>query len=450
MFPGVDLGGAGQRLLAEDIPLRFFGTAVACHVLAWVALVIVADDAALFSGGASPMLAAVHVLTVGVLVLTAMGSSFQMLPVALGRPAPPALACNAGFGLVVAGATLLIAGFAVFEPVLAAVGAAVLAAAVALFAVVVARVIRGSQEMQAVVLHVWTALAALLAGTGLAVALALDNVMGVLSNHASAALAHALLMGYGFMGMLALGLSQVVVPLFAVALVPYSGWAEASYWCAAAGLVLAVLGIGLGEDLVVFAALVAGLAAAGLHLRLMTDVVAKRMRRRLGREFLLIRASWGLLPASLAIGGVLLFGGLADTGPALFGFVLVYGWLLTLLLGVLQRIVPLLASMHTGRPGRPPAAPSELTAERPLEIHQWCHFAALALVAGGIAAAEGDVVRAGAAIGTVGGLSYLVFTVTAFRRMRRHMRRAPGPQAPAARSGATAAEPAGKVGARAE
>ena len=89
-----------------------------------------------------------------------------------------------------------------------------------------------------------------------------------------------------------------------------------------------------------------------------------------------------------------------DGMATLFGLALIAGWLLTFLLGILQRIVPFLASMHAARRRRrqePPPTPSALTAERPLAIHFACHLAALALLALGVAADSAAAVRAAAA-----------------------------------------------------
>ncbi|MCW5700401.1 MAG: hypothetical protein KIT00_11225, partial [Rhodospirillales bacterium] len=410
MFGGVDLGGAGQRLLPEDIPLRFFGSAAGFHILAWGGLLLTAPEVPGFIGGPGPVLAAVHTLTLGVLLMTAFGASFQMLPVALGKEAPPALACNAAFALLLIGATLLIAGFALYEMLAIQVGATATAAAVAVYVSTMARLIWGTAEVRTVVLYAWVALISLAIAAGFGVTLGFDYTFDLLPDHANVALAHLLLAGYGFMGMLALGLSQVVIPLFAVALVPYERWALISLWLAVAALVLSVVGNLLGMELLVAAAIVAGLGAAGFHIRMMTDLLAKRLRKRLSSEFVLIRASWVIMPVPMVVGTGLLVDILPATAPALFGFTLLFGWLLTLLVGVLQRIIPLLASMHTGRLGRVPAAPSHLTAEKPLQVHRWCHLAALVIVAIGISIDVAEIVRAGAAVGMIGAVAFAVFT----------------------------------------
>ena len=85
-----------------------------------------------------------------------------------------------------------------------------------------------------------------------------------------------------------------------------------------------------------------------------------------------------------------------DGMDALFGLLLIGGWLLSFVVGILQRIAPFLASMHT-TPGRhKPPTPSSLTAKRPLAIHFGCHRAALALLAAAVLADSPWIAFAGA------------------------------------------------------
>ena len=102
---------------------------------------------------------------------------------------------------------------------------------------------------------------------------------------------------------------------------------------------------------------------------------------------------------------------------ALFGLLLIGGWLLTFLLGVLQRIVPFLASMHRAPGHRRPPTPSSLTAERPLAIHFACHLTALSLLAGAIIADNRWLAVAGALTGGAGAVAFGSFLATVRRRM---------------------------------
>ena len=83
---GAFLSGATSRLLPASIPLRFFGAAIASHLLAWLALLAGSEAMPRFAGGLGWTLAALHLVTLGVLAMTAIGASLQLLPVATRQP----------------------------------------------------------------------------------------------------------------------------------------------------------------------------------------------------------------------------------------------------------------------------------------------------------------------------------------------------------------------------
>ncbi|MCV0429382.1 MAG: hypothetical protein K5905_28375, partial [Roseibium sp.] len=85
-MPGSFLGGAQDRLLPASIPFRFFLAACLFQVLAWAVLLLAADDLAGYRGGPGLVLAAIHLATLGVLAMTAIGASYQLLPVVTRRP----------------------------------------------------------------------------------------------------------------------------------------------------------------------------------------------------------------------------------------------------------------------------------------------------------------------------------------------------------------------------
>ncbi|MDP1537842.1 MAG: hypothetical protein Q8L95_11725, partial [Burkholderiales bacterium] len=105
-------------------------------------------------------------------------------------------------------------------------------------------------------------------------------------------------------------------------------------------------------------------------------------------------------------------------GAGLFGVLLV-GGLLTLLLGMLSRIVPFLASMHAAGGSRRAPTPSSLTAQRPLDLHFYCHVAAMLGLLAGVVLDSVWLVGASALVGVTGALAFGVFFVTAWRRMTR-------------------------------
>lgn len=422
----IGLGGAvGGRLLPEGIPARFFGTAVLAHLLAWLGIIATADALPGFAGGAGPVLATLHLLTIGVLVMTAMGASLQMLPVMLARPAPPARACNAVFVLLLAGGALTIGGFAATDGRAIAAGALASAAAGGLYVATIVRLIGDAREPAGLVLHVRAALAALLAALAIALAISVNYHHAILGDPLRWAFAHATLAAFGFMGLLALGFATVLIPMFAMADPPPEAPITAAFRVVAIALALALAGIAAGHRWLIAAALIAGLAGVGLHLRAMARSLAGRMRKRLGPEFVLIRAGWIALPAALLIGLAAALGLAPATVPMLFITATLFGWLLTLLMGVLQRILPFLASMHSARSGGRVAAPAKLTDERALRAHRWCHAAAVAALVAGLALDQPWLVRTGGIAGALGAVAFAWFALTVSIRTRAHMRAGP-------------------------
>ena len=415
---GSFLGGAKGRLLPASVPFSFFLAAAGFHVLAWATLFIGADELAGFTGGTGPVLAAIHLLTLGVLALTAMGASYQLLPVVTRQPLARAWPARLSFWLVVPGILVLSAGMGWTNPVAMMTGAALVTAGLFVFAALTAHNLARAGSVAIVAAHGWGALAALLGLTGIGLALIFDFELGFLDNHTDLALVHMTLAGFGFMGLLVLGLSLVLIPMFVLSRSPPAppGWAQLSLSVLA--LVLFTIGVLANIPALTLSAFAPGFGAVAVYVWLMRSTLNSSMRKRLGLPFLLIRLSWTLLGLGLLIGLVVLLDLPVPNGPALFGFVVLAGWLLTFLTGVLQRIMPFLASMHaSGRSGLPLLL-SDLTAEGPLRVHAACHLSALALVGLGIIGDLGILVRVGAGVGTVGSLAFAAFAINVVIKLK--------------------------------
>ena len=412
------LGGAIGRLLPASIPFRYFGAAAVFHVLAWAALAVGADGAARFRGGLGWPLAALHLLTLGVLVMTALGASLQLLPVATRQSVASRHAPALVWWLYTPGVAAIALGMGFASPTLLAAGALLVAAALAVYAVVLAANLFGARGMPAVVAHGWVAWVSLAVVLIAGLSLALAYAGGPALPRGVALALHVPFAAYGFMGMLALGLSYIVVPMFALSHAPDERQALASCALAVVALMLAALAaFGIAVQTMRAAAVVAGSAAVALHLRLMATALRTGMRRDLGRSFRLVRIGWGMLVASLVAALGVALDMPFDGTATLFGFALTVGWLLTFLLGILQRIVPFLASMHAARGRHLPPTPSSLGAGSSLRIHYVGHLAAFALLALAIALDSPWLVRAGAAAGLVASGAFLAFFATVVRRM---------------------------------
>jgi len=422
MLFGDFMMGARSRLLPMSIPLRFFGAAVLFHMAAWGLLLGYADDAPGFMGGLSHLLASLHFVTLGVLAMTGMGAAFQLLPVATKKPVRSEAACKAAFWLMVLGLLALGHGMGHGDYAVLALGGTLVVLALGLFGLLVADNLRRVKDMRVVTDQAWISLGFLALLLILAALLVADYALGgFLPDHQAVALAHGVVAAYGFMGLLAMGFSFILVPMFCLAPPPDVKLGRWAGWLAGIAVLLAMAGLIHGIKPLVLLGGLLGLIACGLHLRAMAKVMKGRMRKQLGDSFRLIRLAWVLMPSSIIVGLLAALGVAPDrTGP-LFGFLLVFGWLLTFLLGILQRILPFLASMHSVRPGVKPALVSALTADKPLRLHLVFHVLALALVSAGLVGQVGLLVRLGAACGLIGAVSYALSAAHVVYVLRKHL-----------------------------
>ena len=415
---GAFLGGASGRLLPASIPLRFFGAAVAYHVLGWLVLVVAPGDWMAFRGGLGWPLAALHLFTLGVLGMTALGAAAQLLPVAT-RQAPVgarALACI--WGLYTPGVALLALGMGLALPALLAAGGIAVALALATWAILAARHLRGARGMPGVCAHAWSALASLFLLLASALLLAASWLGWDVPGRQLTLPLHLLFAPFGFMGLLALGLSYLLVPMFALSPPPRESTQLASCACIVAALLLAAAAVfGLRPDAARALSWTLGATGVLLHLHLMRRALAAGMRKELGRSFVLVKLAWAALLATVLLGGVLWAGVELPRAEPAFGLALI-AWLLTFVLGMLQRILPFLGALHAAAGKRRGPTASMLTHDKALKAHFRCHLAAFAVLALAVAIDAPWLARAGAALGLAGAVAFAVFHLHLMRKLR--------------------------------
>lgn len=403
------LGGAKSRLLPASVPFSFFAAAAVFHVLAWLTLLAAADELPEFAGGPGLLLAALHLLTLGVLTMTAMGAAFQLLPVATRRPMAQVWPARLCFWLLAPGTLALAYGMAASVEGAMYAGGAAVASSLLIFAIMVADNLRRTTGLPVVAAHGWAALVSLIGFTGLGLALIFNLTAGFLPDHQSAVLAHMVLAGFGFMGLLALGFSHVLIPMFALSSTLPAPLAWREFWLASAACAIAVVAALSGNQIAWAIATALGLAACGAYIMLMRAALNTGMRKRLGVSFVIIKLSWIGLVACLALGAAIVLSVPVPNGVTLFGFMLIVGWLLTFLTGILQRIMPFLASMHATDKAGQPARLSELTADLPLRIHAVCHIGAVLMCSASVLLTSAMIARVGAAAGLAGAVAFAVF-----------------------------------------
>lgn len=409
MFPLV----ARSRLLPMSLPFRFFGAAVLFQVAAWALVLAFPAELISFEKGLGPAFAALHLVTLGVLAMTAIGATLQLLPVATRQPVRSLGAAKLVWWLLVPGVAVFAYGAAAFAPGTMGVGAMLVVVALAIYALLLGANLYGARGMRLVVAHGWAALAclAVLAASGLALAARYEH--GLALDYAAWRTTHLVLATYGFMGLLAIGLSTFLLPMLAVAPAPKASTAYAVLAAAVTGLAASILG---------FAAVAAllGLLAALAHTAALERALRARLRPALGPGFALVRVSWICLVASLAMALAMALDIAPPRAALLFGLLLVPGWLLTFLLGVLQRIVPFLASVHASTTARGAPLISALTPGPLLAAHQVLHVAAVAALLVAALLGEPWLVRAGAAAGLASAVVFAVFFAFVLMKVRQH------------------------------
>ena len=390
------IGTAKNRLLPVSIPFRFFGAAAVFHLVAWAVLLLNASNLVGFSAGPSPVLGALHALTLGVLVMTAMGASLQLLPVASMAP--------------VAG------GMAVDLEVLLLPGLVLSLSAIAIYAVLLARNLIAARGMGVVVAHAWAALAALV-GLALFGLLLVDWHHGLIQDSGAVVGGHMVLAVYGFMGLMVLGFGHILVPMFALGPSPPTGLARLVLVLGLLAIVGAAAALLAGLDGGLVGAGVVGLAAAAIYLWLMWRCLAARMRKRLDHAFRLIRLGWLMLPVSIAAGIAAGLNSLGDGGLVVFVLLALVGWLSSFLFGVLHRILPFLAAMHLSDRGGPTPTVADLAPSRAILLHGGCHATALLVLLLGVVLESSGIVTLGAAIGLLGGLAFAWIYIAVVRHL---------------------------------
>jgi hypothetical protein len=414
---GSFLAGASGRLLPASIPFRYFGAAAVYHVLGWLALA--ASDWIDFAGGLGWPLAALHLFTLGVLGMTALGAGAQLLPVATRQAVIGSRWMAAVWWLYTPGVAVLTLGMGIAQPPLLAAGAALVAVALGLWGVLIALHLRRARGMPGVLAHVAGALVCLALLLASALSLSGTWLGWAMPSRQSALAWHVLFAPFGFMGLLVLGLSYILVPMFALADVPPERRQLLSCGLAVTALALAAVAVlGVATEVLVVLALLAALAAVSLHLVLMRAALRSGMRKHLGRPFVLVRVAWVCMAASPLLAAAVVFELPLPRAPAWLALVLVGGWLLTFLMGILQRILPFLGGMHVPQgAGRRASAPSALTHEQALRWHFRCHGAALAGSALALLSGSSWLAALSAGIGAIGAIAFGIFYAHVLRRI---------------------------------
>jgi hypothetical protein len=445
-----------SRLLPASLPFRHFAAGAVFQLAGWLLLAFAPEGVAAYTGGLGPSLAALHAFTLGALTMTALGAGLQLLPVATVQPVRAVGLAKLLWWLLCGSLTLFIAGVASVDTAIAAAGAIGTGVALTAHAGLIAANLLAARRFSAMIAYAWCALVALLAVIASGPALALQWRLGWLADPRAVALSHLIVACYGFLGLLTVGYSYLLVSMFMVAKAPPE---RAQRTVLALGATAIAGSVGLAFTgvwpigVAVFALL--GLAAAAAYSVQMMRLTARRRSRVAPWSLALMRFAWFALPASVALGAAIAAAGAAgagaelgvghgarhavlgallplplssSAGQAVFVVLTVLGWLVSFMLAVALRIVPFLASVHAKlRHGRLPlsSAMTPAAAARAVAIG---HPLAVVTLLGGVIAGSDPLVSLAGLIGAAASLAFIAFLVGVLRRAS-----APGPGAAGSR-----------------
>lgn len=336
-----------------SVPLRFFTAAPLFLLLAALILVSGADNP--FANMRSPaLLAATHCITLGFMAMVMLGAMQQILPVVIGCPMPASrLTAWLSFLPLIAGALLLPAGFMLGKPVLLNLAWPLLGFALTTFIIASLISLARSPAYNATKTAILLSVIALGGAITLGMLLAHGYATGLPLPYAKLSIAHIGLSLGGWVMLLIIGVSFQVVPMFQ--LTPnYPKWLANSLTPAVfIALLLSLLSL-LLEPMPNWVAIIAQSLfwfLAGSYAVATLWLQNKRRRRVADAALSFFRTGMvALLCAAPFALATLLFPDIDHLGT-LSALLFMLGFAMSLMHGMLYKIVPFLVWFHLFRGG---------------------------------------------------------------------------------------------------
>lgn len=344
-----------------SVPLRFF--AVAPVFLALAALLLAMAGGNPFAELRSPaQIAATHHITLGFMAMVMMGAVQQLLPVVIGSPMPASRwVAWLTFLPLIAGALLLSAGFMLGRPVLLDLSWPLLGLAFLVFIAASLTSVARAAAKNATKTALLLSILSLAGAVALGILLARGYANGLALPYAKMAAAHISLALGGWVLLLAIGVSYQVVPMFQ--LTPnYPKWMTA--WLAPA--IFATLLLNLALLFPESAPRWAGFIAEAIFWALACSfaVVTLRLQSQRRRHIPDAPLSFfrmgmvSLMFAALFSLAALAFPSASDQLRTLSALAFLLGFALSLIQGMLYKIVPFLVWFHLFRGGLKTGVPN--------------------------------------------------------------------------------------------
>lgn len=367
-----------------SVPLRFFTAAPLFLILAALILVSAADNP--FAAARTPvLLAATHCITLGFMAVIMMGAMQQILPVVIGSPMPASgITVWLTFLPLLSGALLLPAGFVLGQPVLLNLAWPLLLLAFLVFIVASLASLARAPARNATRTAILLSIFALGGALGSGILLAHSYATGAALADAGQLLAtHVTLMLGGWMMLLIVGVSYQVVPMFQ--LTPtYPKWLTATLAPAIFGVsLLSMLPLLFQFDahwLTVATQTLFWILAGSFAL---VTLGLQRKRRRKVADATLSFFGLGMMAllcaALLAIATQWL--PTIEHLETLTVMIFLLGFAMSVMHGMLYKIVPFLVWFHLFRGGMNVGVPNmkEIMPEPRMWRHLWLHRGTLAV-----------------------------------------------------------------------
>ena len=367
-------------------PFRFFLTAPLFALLAGALLLYSGPDVYL-SRWSPAALALTHLMTAGFMLQVMLGAMLQLLPVVAGaNMAHPLRVATGVHAAITPGALLLAGAFLTGHAWLFGAAAVLLGIGVLLFVVAATQALQGVPVTSPIILGLRLALLGLGVTVSLGVLLATSHAGAFDLPMVQWANLH---LGWGFVawGCTLLGaVGFVVVPMFQQT-PDYPGWFGRGFSYATLGVVLLWTVAELAGWSRIAALLSFGVMGMAAVLALTTLLLQRRSRRS---RFDATQRFWQLAMVS-ALGACLVWS-LAQAGPwlaawvgwpLLFGTLLLFGCFMSVIVGMLYKIVPFLVWLHLQHQGRGRLKTpnmKKVLAEAPMELQMAAHGVACVLL----------------------------------------------------------------------
>ncbi|MGV8934282.1 MAG: hypothetical protein ACOH1I_06645 [Gallionellaceae bacterium] len=335
------------------IPLRFFATAPLFLLLA--ALMLAMNGSNPFENIHTPaLLAATHSITLGFITMIMLGALLQVLPVVFGSPLPATqwVAWLSHLALV-AGTLFLSAGFILNKPALLAIAWMLLGLAFAVFISAALFSLLRSTAKNTSKTAIFLAVLALCGAVILGMLLARGYAAGLALDYPSLAAAHVSLALGGWVLLLIIGVAYQVVPLFQ--LTPnYPTWLTLTLAPAIFGFLLAsiILPLFISSSRWLETIPTNLFWASAVYFSITTLILQKHRRRRIPDATLMFfRIGMSSLLAVAILATAIHFVDQPELLKIQAGLLFLLGFAMSLIFGMLYKIVPFLIWFHLFRGG---------------------------------------------------------------------------------------------------